>query len=325
MKREPKTLQEAIEFFASPENVSEYLTVRRWPDGVVLCPRCGSDAVIFQPKYNRYQCGKRHPLRQFTLKTGTIFEDSPIALKSWLLAMWMVVNCKNGVSSYEIHRAIGVTQKTAWFMDHRIRFALHQESSMTMGGEGDTVEADETYIGGLARNMHKDKRVKGRTGGVGKTAVFGLLERNYVTGKSKVKARVIPEHWKEEVNAIIKETVLPGSNIHTDEHGSYYHLGSEGFRHWFVRHAETYVDGVIHTNGIENFWALLKRGIKGTYVSVEPFHMFRYLDEQSFRFNERFGHDGERFDLAVRGILDKRLTYKTLTGNSTESLPESTN
>src|SRR5436190_736001 len=212
MAREPKTLQEAIKFFSNPANVREYLTARRWPDGIVRCPRCGSDAVIFQEKYNRYQCGKKHDRRQFTLKTGTIFEDSPIGLDKWLMAMWMVVNCKNGVSSYEIHRDIGVTQKTAWFMDHRIRFALHQGSTEKMGGEGETVEADETYIGGAARNMHKDvraRKIQGRTGYAGKTAVFGLLER-HGKGKSRVKAKVMPNTWNQrEARAIIKDTVEP--------------------------------------------------------------------------------------------------------------------
>src|ERR1051326_1716529 len=219
MAREPKTLQEAIKYFADPKNVREYLTVRRWADGVVHCPRCGSDSVIFQPKYNRYQCCKRHSLRQFTLKTGTIFEDSPIGLDKWLLAMWMVVNCKNGVSSYEIHRAIGVTQKTAWFMDHRIRFALHQQGATEkMGGEGETVEADETYIGGLARNMHKDKSearavLHGRTGYGGKTAVFGLLDRGK-DGKSKVRARVMPNVWSQpEARKLIKEFVEQRTNV----------------------------------------------------------------------------------------------------------------
>src|SRR5437899_1230 len=164
MSREPKTLQEAILFFSKPENCREYLIALRWAAGKVKCPRCGSEDVLFQEKYNRYQCGKKHPLRQFKLKTGTIFEDSPVGLDKWLMAMWMVVNCKNGVSSYEIHRAIGVTQKTAWFMDHRIRLALHQGSFVMMGGEGETVEADETYVGGKSRFMHKDKRT-GRNGG----------------------------------------------------------------------------------------------------------------------------------------------------------------
>jgi len=320
MKREPKTLQEAIKFFSNPENVRAYLTIRRWPDGIARCPRCGSDAVVFQEKYNRFQCGKKHSLRQFTLKTGTIFEDSPVALEKWLLAMWMVVNCKNGVSSYEIHRAIGVTQKTAWFMDHRIRFALHQQTpDDKMGGEGSAVEADETYIGGLARNMHADRRrktIQGRTGAAGKTAVFGLLER-HGKGKSKVRAQVIPNAWKATVQPIIKENVQEGTNVYTDEHGAYFQLGQEGFNHAFVRHAEYYVDGAVHTNGIENFWALLKRSIKGTYVAIEPFHTFRYVDEQAFRFNHRFDmNDGERFDVAVRGIIGKRLMYDQLTGKN---------
>ena len=189
-----------------------------------------------------------------------------------------------------------------------------------MGGKGSAVEADETYIGGLARNMHKHKRAQGRTGGAGKGAVFGLLDRR--NGKSKVRTHVIPDAWKETVGAIIKEAVEAGSHIYTDEHGSYFHLGSEGFTHAFVRHAEEYVRGNVHTNGIENFWSLLKRGIKGTYVSVEPFHMFRYLDEQAFRFNERFGNDQERFLSAMAGIIDKRITYKMLTGKQENLSPE---
>lgn len=157
MATEPKTLQEAILFFSNPNNYREYLIARRWPDGVVTCPRCGGANVKFSPKYNRWQCASHHERRQFTLKTGTIFEDSPIKLDKWMMAMWMVVNCKNGVSSYEIHRAIGVTQKTAWFMDHRIRLALGMEPSEQLSGE---VEVDETYIGGKARNMHRSVLAK---------------------------------------------------------------------------------------------------------------------------------------------------------------------
>ena len=172
---EPLTLQEAILYFSDPDNCRVYLVAHRWPNGVT-CPRCGSDSVIFQAKYNRWQCSKKHPLRQFTSKTGTIFEDSPLGLDKWLLAMWQVVNCKNGVSSYEIHRAIGVTQKTAWFMDHRIRLALGMEPSEKASGH---VEADETFIGGAARNMHTSKRARRitGTGGKDKPAVMGILER----------------------------------------------------------------------------------------------------------------------------------------------------
>jgi transposase-like protein len=172
---EPSTLQEAILYFANADNCRTYLVAHRWPTGVI-CPRCGSKNVLFQAKYNRWQCGAKHPLRQFTSKTGTIFEDSPLGLDKWLLAMWQVVNCKNGVSSYEIHRAIGVTQKTAWFMDHRIRLALGMEPSEKASGH---VEADETFIGGAARNMHTSKRARRitGTGGKDKPAVMGILER----------------------------------------------------------------------------------------------------------------------------------------------------
>jgi transposase-like protein len=158
---EPKTLHEAIQYFASPVNTRDYLVARRWLNGVE-CPKCGSKNVIFMEKYNRWQCREKHDSRQFTLKTGTIFEDSPISLDKWMLAMWQVVNCKNGVSSYEIHRALGVTQKTAWLMDHRIRYAMQDEQhGGKLGGE---VEVDETYIGGKARNMHKDRKARALEG-----------------------------------------------------------------------------------------------------------------------------------------------------------------
>ena len=233
----PKTLKDAIEYFADPMNCVAYLAAIHWPDGKPTCPVCGRNDATFIPSRQKFQCKARHSQRQFSIKVGTIFEDSPIALNKWLLAVWMVTNCKNGVSSYEIHRDIGVTQKSAWFMLHRIRLAMQGDVVETFGGE---VEVDETYIGGLARNMHKSKRdakFHGRTGGAGKTAVFGLLERNK-DGKSKVQARVIPEAWRNEVRDIIRETVAPGSAIYSDEHGTYQTLGSEGFTHAFVRHAE---------------------------------------------------------------------------------------
>ncbi len=317
MAHTPKTLQDAIVYFSNPDNCVAYLAAQRWPDGVVKCPTCGRGNPTYLKNQRKWQCTAKHSMRQFSIKTGTIFEDSPISIDKWLLALWMVTNCKNGVSSYEIHRDIGVTQKTAWFMLHRIRLAMQGDVVDTFGGE---VEVDETYIGGLARNMHKWRRAAkfhGRTGGAGKTAVFGLLQRNK-EGKSKVIARVIPESWRDEVRDIIRETVEPGSNVYSDEHGTYHTLGDEGFNHAFVRHAETYVDGVVHTNGIENFWSLLKRGIKGTYVSVEPFHMFRYLDEQAFRFNERGTDDSSRFQMVVKQIVGKRIMYKELTGKTKE-------
>jgi transposase-like protein len=308
---EPTTLQNAILYFKDHNNCREYLVARRWPDGVT-CPRCGSKNVLLQEKYNRWQCSGNHDLRQFTLKTGTIFEESPIGLDKWLTAMWQIVNCKNGISSYEVHRAIGVSQKTAWFMDHRIRFALGLSPVDKLTGE---VEADETMIGGLSRNMHKDKRavkITG-TGGKDKTIVMGILERG-----GKVRTKVIADRKKTTVQKEVRKHVEAGSALYTDALKSY--EGLSEFQHGIIDHAIAYVDGKIHTNGLENFWSLVKRGLKGTYVSVEPFHLFRYLDEQVYRYNHRKDatgepmNDGQRFDIAVRQIVGKRLTWDHLTG-----------
>jgi len=307
MENELTTLQDAIKYFSNPVNCREYVVARRWPNGVT-CPTCGSANVKFSEKYNRWQCGSHHSMRQFTVKTGTIFEDSPLGLDKWLCAMWQVVNCKNGVSSYEVHRAIGVTQKTAWFMDHRIRLALRMGSFEKLSGE---VEVDETFIGGLARNMHKDKRearISG-TGGKDKVPVMGILKR-----KGEVRTEVIANRKKKTLDGLVRGHVAEGSAVYTDALPSYNDLDS-AYLHEVVDHAVEYVRGRVHTNGMENFWSLLKRGIKGTYVSVEPFHLSRYLDEQMFRYNNRIDmNDGDRFDLAVRQIVGKRLTYAELTG-----------
>jgi transposase-like protein len=310
---EPTTLQEAIIYFANPVNCREYLVARRWPKGV-SCPRCGSHNVLFLEKYNRWHCREKHDAPQFTLKTGTVMEDSPIGLDKWLMAMWMVVNCKNGVSSYEIHRALGVTQKTAWFLDHRIRLMLGNDyAGGKLSGE---VEADETFIGGKARNMHIAKRARRitGTGGKDKTAVMGLLERG-----GKVRTKVISSRKKKELHAEVKKHVEAGAALYTDALMSYRGLSSE-YAHQVVDHAIEYVNGRVHTNGLENFWSLLKRGINGTYVSIEPFHLFRYLDEQSFRFNNRKLTDAQRFDIAAMGMVGKRLTYAELTGKVGETI-----
>lgn len=330
----PTTLLEAVRYFSDPDTCLQFMINLRWPDGVV-CPRCGSREVTFLANARVWKCRVKHDSQKFSIKVGTVMEDSPIALEKWLPAIWLITNAKNGISSYEIHRALGVTQKTAWFMLHRIRLAMHDGEVDKMSGQ---VEADETYIGGLARNMHKDKRarvIKG-TGGSGKTIVMGLLERHGIDksqkvidtldseGKkdkkaSRVKVTVVPNTKKETVQKEVRDNVKVGSEVFTDELASYAGLSLE-YVHEFVNHAEEYVRGHVHTNGMENFWSLLKRSIKGSYVSVEPFHLFRYLDEQSFRFNERKKTDHERFMEVASSIVNKRLTYKELTGNS---LPES--
>ena len=305
---EPNTLQEAILYFADPANCREYLVARRWPTGV-SCPRCGSKNVLFLEKYNRWHCREKHNAPQFTLKTGTLMEDSSIGLDKWLTAIWMVVNCKNGVSSYEIHRALGVTQKTAWFLDHRIRLMLEDEYREKLSG---TMEMDETFVGGKAQNMHKSKKPKGTgfsgrpVGAMAKTIVVGMLERN-----GRVKAQVVKERTAEVLSAIAHDNIEAGSKLITDEWRGY---NSANFEREIINHAEAYVRGLVHTNGIENFWSLLKRGLNGTYVSVEPFHLFRYIDEQAFRFNNRKLTDAQRFDIATRGMVGKRLTYAEVTG-----------
>jgi transposase-like protein len=307
---EPTTLQEAIIFFASPANCREYLVAQRWPNGVT-CPKCGSKNVVFLEAYNRWKCREKHDSPQFTLKTGTIMEDSPIGLDKWLMAMWQVVNSKNGISSCEVHRAIGITQKSAWFLDHRIRFALGLAPGNKLSGQ---VEADETFIGGKARNMHKDKRAEKvtGTGGKDKTAVMGILERGPKTIGSKVRTKVIDNTKKKTLQAEIQQHVLAGSALFTDALLSY--DGLDEFQHEVVDHAVEYVRGEVHTNGLENFWSLVKRGLKGTYISVEPFHLFRYLDEQVFRYNNRKMNDSDRFNMVVREIVGKRLTWDQLTG-----------
>ena len=254
----------------------------------------------------------KHSKRQFSLKTGTIYEDSPLGLDKWLTATWLVSNCKNGVSSCEIGRALNITQKTAWFMDHRIRFSVSMGPGNKLSGQ---VEADETYIGGKARNMHADtrkRRITG-TGGKDKAAVMGILEHG-----GKVCTKVVGNTKKKTLQAEIREHVLAGPALFTDALKSY--DGLDEFQHEVVDHAVEYVRGEVHTNGLENFWSLLKRGINGTYVSVEPFHLFRYLDEQAFRYNNRVGfEDKDRFDLAVRQTVGKRLTWEHLTRKTAEA------
>jgi transposase-like protein len=315
--KEPKTLQDAIVYFADPERAFVYAVNWRWPDGVITCPRCGHDKHSFIKTRRIWFC--KGCKKQFTVKVGTIFEDSPIGMDKWLVAMWMVSNCKNGVSSYEIARDLGVTQKTAWFMNHRIRLAMQDETTGQLGGNG-PVEMDETFVGGKIKNMHKAKRPKPlatRTrklsGAIGKTIVVGMLERN-----GRVKAEVVLERTQAVLHELIHKHVAPGSTLMTDEHGGY--KGTD-YEHEIINHANEYVNGLIHTNGIENFWSLLKRGLNGTYISVEPFHLFRYIDEQAFRYNNRATKDNpltdaDRFTLALSQVAGKRLTFAELTGKT---------
>lgn len=303
----PDTLLEAVRYFVDQDRCREFLAALRWPRGPV-CPACGAVEPLFLQTRKLWKC--RACKKQFSVKVGTIFEDSPIGLDKWLPALWMIVNAKNGVSSYEIARALGITQKSAWFMMHRIRLAMQTGTYRRFGGE---VEVDETFIGGRARFMHKSRRekaIKGR-GPMGKAAVMGLLERHGLDGHSTVTLRHVRNTRRRVLSPEIREHIEPGSEVFTDALPSYDALKGE-YVHKVIDHAEAYVQGNVHTNGLENFWSLLKRGIKGTYVSVEPFHLFRYLDEQAYRFTTRKMKDAARFVRALAGIVGKRLTYQHL-------------
>jgi transposase-like protein len=312
---EPKSLQEAIVYFSNPDNCIDYLAIRRWPDARVLCPTCGSDKVKFHAERRIWQCSSHHSKRQFSIKVGTVMEDSAIPLDKWLTAAWLITNCKNGISSYEIARDVKVTQKSAWFMLHRIRLAMQDE---TLGSKfSGEVEADETFIGGKARNMHKNVKARRITGQGRNTddkiMVMGILERG-----GKVRTKIVADRKQETLHGAVRANVEAGADLFTDTFGAYKGLQGE-FEHQVVDHALRYVDGRVHTNGLENFWSLLKRGLAGTYVAVEPFHLFRYLDEQSFRYNNRatktnFVSDADRFDKAISNIVGKRLTFAQLTG-----------
>jgi transposase-like protein len=306
----PQTLIEAVRYFADPDICHGYLVKVKWPDGKITCPKCGGDKVGIIASRRMLQCKAKGCRKQFSAKVGTIFEDSPLPLSSWFVAVWSIVNAKNGVSSYEIARALGTTQKTAWFMLHRVRLAMRIGTFRKMSG---TTESDETYVGGLAKNMHKSRRerVISGTGGVNKSIVHGLLERHMATKTSRVKAKVIPNVKRKTVQAEVRAHVEPGSEVFTDKLLGYNGLDDQ-YVHEAIDHAEAYVNGRVHTNGLENFWSLLKRMIRGTYIRPSPWHLDRYLDEESTRFNERDGTDGDRFAETMKRVAGRRLTYAEL-------------
>jgi transposase-like protein len=317
----PKTLQQAVRFFSDPQKTFDYAVRLRWPSGTIACPRCGDTALSFVSTRRIWFC--KGCKKQFTVKVGTIFEDSALGMDKWMIAVWMLVNCKNGISSYEVARALGVTQKTAWFMMHRIRSAMQNRSTMKIGGSGKEIEVDESFIGGAARFMHKERRKRVITdrGVKGKAAAFGMMERG-----GEVRTFAIPTRRKHILQQRIRENVEKGSAIYSDALMSYQGLRFQDYTHDVVDHARAYVNGRVHTNSMENFWSLFKRGIKGTYVCIEPFHMFRYLDEQTLRFNLRQKpmHDGTRFQHVMNHVFGHRLTYAQLTGKGTDSLHHET-
>jgi transposase-like protein len=316
----PTTLTEAIRYFADPDVSLAFVVQLRWPSGVT-CPHCKAEKPSFLTTRRIWKCLACR--KQFSVKVGTIFEDSPLGLDKWLPALWMLANAKNGISSYELHRAIGVTQKTAWFMLSRIRLAMQTKSFEKLSG---TVESDEAYIGGRRANMHKKRQANIKSGHNHMAVVHGLLERKRGTKHSTVRLAHVPNTRTKGMDKRVRENVEKGSAIYTDALATYRNLGNKGWTddyiHAAVDHAISYADGQVHTNGLENFWSLLKRSIKGTYVSVDPFHLFRYLDEQAYRFNNRALTDAERFVGVLKDVVGKRLTYVDLiTGDMLPARP----
>lgn len=313
MKDCPQTLLEAARYFADLNVCNEYMRRIKWPNGTIVCPHCGAKGERIGEIATRHMLRCKDCRKQFSHKVGTIFEDSPLGLDKWFVAVWAIANCKNGISSHELARAIGVTQKTAWFMLHRIRAAMEIDD----GGKFDgPVEADATYVGGAAANMHKKKREKKITGrgAVNKTIVHGVLQRDQGEGEiSQVRAAVVGSDDSNRLLPEVRANVRYGSEVYTDEARAYNDLALTHI-HKAVDHSVGYVrENVIHTNGLENFWSLLKRGLQGTYVAVAPYHLSRYVVEQVFRFNERATDDAGRFLLALHSVVDKRLTWRLLT------------
>ncbi|HTV09085.1 MAG TPA: IS1595 family transposase [Candidatus Aquilonibacter sp.] len=324
----PKTLLEAVQYFSDAERCRQFMIEVRWADGIVRCPICQSEKVTYLEKAKVYRCYGKHPKQKFSLKVGTVFEDSPIGLDKWLPAAWMLSNCRNGVSSYELSRSLGVTQKSAWFMLHRIRLAMKDQAPALLGGpDGGVVEVDESFVGGDPKNWHKERREKRRkevrsprvreyqNRFTHKTAIIGMIDRD----SRKVRAKVVPNVKRDTLQKEILDTIEFGSKVYTDQAVSYSSLKDQ-YVHETVNHAVQYVNGQVHTNSLENFWSLMKRNLAGTYVAVEPFHLDRYLDEQVFRFNHRINeNDSSRFRKVVAQLTGKRLTYEELTGKVGET------
>lgn len=314
----PQTFQEAVKYFSDPEVANQFMARLRWPDGP-SCPNCGSKEHSYLKSRRLWKC--KNCKKQYSVRVGSVLEDSPLPLDKWLLAIWEIANCSNGISSVELAKKIGVTQKSAWFLNHRIRLAMQYGSFEKYSDKFEgAVEVDETYIGGKARNMHASRRrqleAEGKLKGhSGKMGVVGFLERG-----GEVRAQVVDDIRKSAMQKKVREHVKPGATVITDELKSYYGLDAH-FQHQIINHAERYVDGQIHTNGLENYWALLKRGLSGTYVSVRPFHLFRYLDEQSYRYNRRELEPLERTMGVVSKAAGKRLTYRELTGKDRKPEP----
>ena len=302
MQAEFNSLIELMEAIPDEQAAIEHFTAIRWKNGA-FCPYCNGTRVYHFSDGKNHKCGDCR--KRFSIKVGTIFADTKIPLRKWMIAIWMITSYKKGVASTQLARDLKVTQKTAWFMLHRLRHAIRTQSfNRPLGGD---IEADETFIGGKAKNKHASKRVKGTQGGKGKAVVFGMLERG-----GELRTTEMPNLKARNVQGEIAKNVKPGANIMTDEHVSF--VGLEGpYSHFTVNHsAGEYVKQYFnHTNGIEGVWALFKRQIIGTHHWLSPKHLSRYLGEMTWRYNLRNIEEGQRLN-ALLAQTAGRLTYKAL-------------
>jgi transposase-like protein len=304
---------DAIRYYSDEQVCINTVASLRWPDGKPVCPKCGVAEgdrkhywLATQKRWKCYSCRK-----QFSVKVDSVFEDSPLGLDKWMVALWMLCNCKNGVSSHEISRELGIAQQHAWHLLHRLRLALHLPEGEKLGG---VVEADECFVGGRIGNMHQSKRAQmgGKTRGTkGKAVVIGMVERG-----GRVRAIVSVDRSQSTIRPLIAANLAKDATLISDEWGGY--VGSHQ-NHEVINHAIEYVNEHIHTNSIENFWSLLRRALGGTYVSVEPIHLQKYIHEEVYRFNLRSRKNekitnADRFALALSNVGGQSLTWKELTG-----------
>lgn len=298
------SLQDAIIYFSDKDRAFEFAKNLRWKDGIVRCPFCNSSNHWFMSSYKKWKC--KNCRKQFTIKNNTFMHDSHISIDKWMCAIWIMTTFRGGISSYELGRALKISQSSAWFLSHRIRNLLSELNPELLSG---VIEADETFVGGKLKNKHykQRKHIKGR-GAVGKTIVFGVRQR-----KGKCIAKVIPNTQEQTLCSEIVKIIKKGSNVYTDSFPAYNNL-SVDYQHSSVDHSNgEYVCGDVHTNGIENIWSQLKHKVRSTHRGrISKKHLQRYIDELLFRLNNRGIDDWSRFETILRKINSKSLTYNEL-------------